>query len=428
MSVMSTMPATRAASAPSFVEFVVIIAFMMALGSMSIDNLLPAFDFIRSDFGLESTNEVQLILSAYMIGFAIMQLVYGPASDIVGRKPTLMIGLVIFAIGSVIALYSTSFEMLLAARFIQGMGAAATRILSVAIVRDRFQGREMARVMSLTMMVFIIVPIFAPSVGSLFLLFGSWHTIFVSMLVLAALLAVWFGRRMPETLHPEYRMPFSMRRIADGAKRCLSLRVTVGYATAMGLMFGALMGYLGSTQQIFETEVYGLGAIFPVVFGSLAAVMGVASFVNSKLVRRLGMRRLSHAGICGYLAFAALMVGLAIAYDGKPPLILFAIALAGCQFLFSLTMPNFNTMAMEPLGDIAGTASSLIGFYTTILGTVVGLVISQNFDGTVLPLALGFVVVGIVALATVLVTERGRLFHPQHADPLPGALADFGGH
>lgn len=426
MSALSSVRVERAEPQPSFVEFVVIIAFMMALGSMSIDNLLPAFDAIRDDFGLASTTEVQLILSAYMIGFAVMQLFYGPISDIVGRKPILTIGLVVFVVGTLIALFSFSFPMLLVGRFIQGLGAASTRILSVAIVRDRFEGREMARVMSLTMMVFIIVPIFAPALGSLFLLVGTWHTIFVSMLVLAALLALWFGRRMPETLHPEDRMPFSARRIADGALRCLSQRVTLGYATAMGIMFGSLMGYLGSTQQIFETEVYGLGRIFPVVFGSLAAVMGVASFVNSRLVRGLGMRRLSHGGIIGYVICAAIMVAAALAYDGKPPFLLFAAALAGCQFLFSLTMPNFNTMAMEPLGDIAGTASSMIGFYTTILGTLIGLAISQSFDGTVLPLAFGFLGAGLMTLASVVITERGRLFQPHHADP--GAIAEFGGH
>ncbi|MCX5497128.1 multidrug effflux MFS transporter [Kaistia dalseonensis] len=420
MSATSVGATARPVSEPSFFEFVTLIAFMMALGSMSIDNLLPAFGPIQADYALPSANEVQLILTVYMIGFAVMQLFYGPISDIVGRRPTLMIGLVIFSIGSAIALFAHSFEMLLVARLIQGMGSAATRILSVTIVRDRYEGREMARVMSITMMIFIIVPVFAPAIGSFFLLFGTWHTIFVSMLVLAVILAVWFGRRMPETLRPEYRMPFSVKRIADGARRCVTERATFGYATAMALMFGALMGYLGSTQQIFETEVYGLGAIFPVVFGSIAAVMGVASFVNSKLVRRFGMRRLSHIGVVGFAAVAALMVVVALVFNGKPPLLLFAVILAGCQFLFSLTMPNFNTMAMEPLGDIAGTASSVIGFYTTIVGALVGMLISQSFDGTVTPLALGFLVTGAVALAVVFWTEKGKLFSPHHADPLPG--------
>jgi len=424
MSVLSVGSSERPAREPSFAEFVVIIAFMMALGSMSIDNLLPAFGHIQHDFGLATANEVQLILSVYMAGFAVMQLFYGPASDVIGRRPTLMIGLVIFSIGSVIALFAPTFEVMLLGRLVQGMGAAATRILSVAIVRDRYEGREMARVMSFTMMIFIIVPVFAPAIGSLFLLFGSWHAIFVSMLVMAIGVAVWFGRRMPETLHPEYRMPLSFARIGNGMKRCLQERATVGYSTAIGLMFGGLMAYISSSQQIFETEVYALGSLFPLVFGLIAAVMGIASFVNIRLVRRLGMRRISHAGVCGHVAVSLGLVILAYSYDGKPPLILFALGLAACQFLFSLTMPNFNTMAMEPLGEIAGTASSMIGFYTTIMGTIVGTVIGQAFNGTVLPLSVGFLVTGVLSLAIVIWTERGRLFAPHHADPV--TLVDAG--
>jgi DHA1 family bicyclomycin/chloramphenicol resistance-like MFS transporter len=244
------------------------------------------------------------------------------------------------------------------------------------------------------------------------------------MLVIAVGIAIWFGRRMPETLHPEYRMPFSFERIAAGAKRCVQERVTIGYSTAIGLMFGALMAYISSSQQIFETEVYGLGHLFPLVFGMIAAVMGVASFVNVRLVRRLGMRRMSHAGVCGHVLMSLVMVAMAYWFDGKPPLLLFAVNLAACQFLFSLTMPNFNTMAMEPLGDIAGTASSMIGFYTTIMGTLVGLVIGQAFDGTVLPLAVGFLATGVVSLGIVYWTERGRLFAPHHPDP--AAVMDVG--
>lgn len=420
---MSSLPAAsapREAPSPSFLEFVLLVAIVMAVGSMSIDNLLPAFSQIASDYSLARENDVQLILTVYMVGFAIMQLVYGPISDTVGRRPALMIGLGIYAVGSLIALFSPSFEVLLAARFIQGLGAAATRVLSVAIVRDRYHGRDMARVMSITMMVFIIVPVFAPAIGSFFLLFGSWHAIFVSMLALALVIVLWFGRRMPETLHPQYRMPLSLPRVLAGAKRCVTDRATFGYSTAMGLMMGALMGYLGSTQQVFETEVYGLGPLFPVVFGALAAGMGVASFVNSRLVHRLGMRRLSHAGVLGYVLAAALMLAMALMFDGRPPLLLFVLPLAACQFLFSLTMPNFNTMAMESQGDIAGTASSVIGSYTTIAGAIVGAIVSQSFNGTVTPMATGFLVLGIAALLIVLWTEKGRLFRPRNPDPLPG--------
>lgn len=410
--------AGRAVPAPGFAEFVGLIAFMMALISLSIDNLLPAFGPIQADFGIADHNALQYILTAYMAGFGLMQLIYGPVSDIIGRRPTLMIGLVIYCIGSVVAIAADSFGMLLAGRIIQGMGAASARVLTVTIVRDRFSGREMARVMSLTMMVFIIVPVLAPAIGQAVLVLGTWHTIFVSMLVMAIMLMVWFHLRMPETLHPEYRLPFSLRRIGDGMARCVTTRVSFGYATAAGLLVGALMGYLGSSQAIFETEVYGLGPWFPLAFGLIAAVMGLASFLNSRLVRRLGMRRISHAGILGFVVVGALQVVLAFIFDGRPPLLLFGVVLAANMFLFSLSVSNFNAMAMEPLGSIAGTASSVIGSYTTIASAALGALIGQAFDGTVTPLGLGYFGLGFAALLVVLWAERGRLFVPHHPDPV----------
>ena len=257
-------------------------------------------------------------------------------------------------------------------------------MLVVAIVRDRYSGREMARVMSLIIMVFIVVPVFAPAIGSLFLWLGGWRLIFISMLALAAIVVTGFALRMPETLHPEYRFPFSMRRILDGALQTVTTRAALGYATAMALTMGILFGYLNSSQQIFQTEVYGLGPLFPLAFGAIAAVLGVASFVNSKLVRRLGMRRLSHFGICGFILVAALLLGSAVVFAGRPPLALFGPLLAASLFLMSLMMVNFNAMAMEPLGAIAGTASSVIGVYTSLAGALLGLLVGQAFDGTVI--------------------------------------------
>ncbi|MDR6293332.1 DHA1 family bicyclomycin/chloramphenicol resistance-like MFS transporter [Inquilinus ginsengisoli] len=411
-------PARRATPEPGFVEFVGLIAFMMALISLSIDNLLPAFGAIQADLGIADPNALQYVLTAYMAGFGVMQLVYGPVSDVIGRRPTLMIGLSVYCVGSVLAIAAHGFEWLLVARAVQGMGAAAARVLTVTIVRDRFSGREMARVMSLTMMVFIIVPIFAPAIGQLFLFVGSWHMIFVSMLGLALVQIVWFNRRMPETLHPEYRRPFSVARIRDGVRTCVTTRVSIGYATAMGLMMGSLMGYLGSSQAIFEVDVYALGPMFPMAFGLIAMVMGFASFLNSRLVRRLGMRRMSHTGICGFVAVGAVQLALAFAFDGRPPLFLFGVVLAANMFLFSLTVPNFNAMAMEPLGAIAGTASSVIGSYTTIASAALGALVGQAFDGTVVPLGFGYFGLGACALLVVLWTERFRLFVPHHPDPV----------
>jgi DHA1 family bicyclomycin/chloramphenicol resistance-like MFS transporter len=407
----------RCAPDPSFAEFVAIISFTMGLMSLSIDNLLPAFGAIRASFGIVDANEMQLLISAYMVAFALMQIVYGPLSDVIGRRPSLMIGLAVYSIGTVIAILAPSYGLLLAARAIQGMGGAAIRVLVVAIVRDRYNGREMARVMSLIIMVFIVVPVFAPAIGSLFLWLGGWRLIFISMLVLAALVTTGFALRMPETLHPEYRLPFSMRRILDGALLTVTTRAALGYAGAMGLTMGMLFGYLNSSQQIFQTEVYGLGPLFPVAFGAIAAVLGAASFVNSQLVRRLGMRRLSHFGICGFILAAALLLGLAFLFAGRPPLVLFGPLLASSLFLMSLMMVNFNAMAMEPMGAIAGTASSIIGLFTSLVGALLGLAVGQAFDGTVIPLAAGFLLLGLVCLLVVLWTERGRLFRPHSADP-----------
>jgi DHA1 family bicyclomycin/chloramphenicol resistance-like MFS transporter len=413
-----TAPVARAsAHMPRFREFVALIALMMGLTALSIDNLLPAFPAIQATYGVADTNELQLLVYVYMFGFGIVQLVYGPLSDVFGRRPILLAGLAIYAVGCVAAAFAPSFELLLVARAVQGLGVAAARELAVAIVRDCYSGREMARVMSLTFAVFIIVPVFAPATGSVTLLFGGWHLLFTTMLVLAVVVATWFWLRMPETLHPEYRFPLSARRIAEGIRLTVTNRAALGYSTAVGLMFGALMGYVGSSQQIFETDVYGLGPYFPVAFGAIAAVMGVAAVVNSQLVRRLGMRRLSHASILAFVGVSIVQVTLAAAYGGRPPLLLFGLVLAASQFLASLTFPNFNAMAMEPLGAVAGTASSFMGLYTTLLGTLLGLAIGQAFDGTVLPLGIGYLALSVLAVLVVFWTEEGRLFRPQH-EPL----------
>lgn len=404
-----------------FAEFVGIVALMMGLTALSIDFLLPAFPPIAESYGITDTNQLQWLVYSYMIGFAVMQLVYGPLSDIVGRRPALIGGTLVFAVGCVLALFAPSFAVLIAGRVVQGMGAAAARVLAVSIVRDRFGGRDMARVMSFVMMIFITVPIFAPALGGVVLLFADWHMIFAVMLGLGAVLIAWFGLRMPETLHPDYRMPFSVRRIADAAVQTVTNRTALGYATGMGLMTGCLMGYIGSAQQIFETEVYALGAWFPLAFALVAVAMGIAAFLNSRFVSRVGMRRMAHGALVGYVGVALLQVVLALAYGGHPPLVLFLVLMAANNFLFSLTLPNFNAMSMEPLGAIAGTASSLIGFYTTLGGALLGLVVGQSFDGTVTPLATGFLVLSAATLAVVLWTEKGRLFKPQTPAGKPGA-------
>lgn len=393
---------------PSFGEFIAMMAALMALTALSIDVMLPALPQIRDEFGLADPNAMQLVVTAYVVGFAAGQLLHGPLSDRFGRKPVLVAGLAVYALAAAACLVAGSFAILLAARVVQGAANAAPRVVAVAVVRDVYGGRRMSEVMSFVMMVFIIVPVLAPTVGGLILLFGSWHLIFAFLFLFAAVCVAWMWPRLPETRGPEAREPLSAAWLAAAVREAGTNRLTLGYTLAIGAIFGALMGYINSAQQIF-VEVYRLGAWFPAVFGGVAAAMAVASFTNSRLVGRIGMRRVSHAALLGFVAVALLHLGIDLV-AGPPPLPLFVALLAACLFCFGLVMPNFNAIAMEPMGRIAGTASSFVGAITTALAAALGAYIGLHYAGTVTPLLAGFAGCGLAGLAIVLVTERGRLF------------------
>jgi DHA1 family bicyclomycin/chloramphenicol resistance-like MFS transporter len=395
---------------PSFGEFVAMMATLMALTALSIDVMLPALPHIRDEFGLADPNRQQLVVTAYLLGFAVGQLFTGPLSDRLGRRPVLLAGLAVYAVAAFACVISTSFAMLLAARLLQGVANAGPRIVAIAVVRDLYAGRRMAEVMSFVMMVFIIVPVIAPSVGSLVMLAGSWHAIFAMLCLVALVLLAWMAFRLPETRSSASRSTLAPGWLRDAVATILRTRLTLGYALATGVVLGALMGYINSAQQVF-VDVYGLGAWFPVVFGAAALAMAVASFVNSRLVMRLGMRQIGHAALIGFLGVSTLMLGLTLAL-GTLPLPVFVGLFALDLFCFGLVMPNFNAIAMEPMGRIAGTASSFIGAVTTVISALLGAVIGQQFDGSIRPLILGFALFGALALAIVLLTERGRLFRP----------------
>ncbi len=400
---------------PHFVEFVAMMAALMALTALSVDVMLPALPQIRAEFGLADANRQQLVITSYVVGFALGQLFHGPLSDRLGRKPVLLVGLAVYALASFGCLVAGSFEILLLARIVQGLANAAPRIVAIAVVRDVYGGRRMAEVMSFVMMVFIVVPVLAPSVGGAFLIVGSWHLIFAALLVISLTFLVWMALRLPETRLPESREPLSVDWLLGAFGQAATTRQTLGYTLATGVLFGSLMGYINSAQQIF-VEIYRLGAWFPIIFGCVAVALAFASFFNSRFVGRLGMRRVSHAAVIGFAGIGLLHLGL-IAGLGAPPLWAFVLLLALNLFCFGLIMPNFNAIAMEPMGRIAGTASSFVGAVTTGMGALLGLWIGQAYDGSVTPLVAGFAGFGLVGLAAVLVTERGRLFGTGH--PLP---------
>lgn len=389
----------------SFAEFVVLTALLISLTAMSIDIMLPSLPQIGAAFSVAHANETQQILTSYMLGLGIGQLVWGPLSDRFGRKVLLLIGLFIFVLGSFACLLAPTLGAMLGARAVQGFGGAAARVISVAIVRDLFAGRQMARVMSTVMTVFIAVPIFAPSIGQALAHVGNWRWNFYVLLSAGLIGMLWAGYRLSETARPAGAGTLGF---IDGCRAVLSNRVTLGYTIASGFMFACLVSYISSAQQIF-VDVYALGSLFPVMFGAVAGSLAVASFTNARLVQRLGMRRVSHSALLGLLVVASAMSLVSLA--GRPPLIVFGPLMALAFFCFGLMFANFNAIAMHPMAHVAGTAASLIGFSSTLTGAFLGWIVGRLFDGTVRPLAIGFLLLGIAALACVLVVEgRKGLF------------------
>ncbi|HEY5739556.1 MAG TPA: MFS transporter, partial [Gammaproteobacteria bacterium] len=334
------------------------------------------------------------------------QIFFGPLSDSIGRRPAIVAGLLLFAAGCLLSMFAASFAQMLLGRFLQGLGAAGPRIVSIALVRDRYQGRGMARVMSLVMTVFILVPVFAPAVGQGILVWADWRAIFGLFLLLALLAGGWFWIRQPETLRAEQRSVFSLSRLLLDTLAILRLRAAFGYSLTMGCIFGAFVGYLSSSQQIFQVQ-YGLGRLFPLYFGILASVIGCASLVNARLVMRFGMRRLARYALSAMSLAGLLFCGLAWIYDGHPQLLLLMAYLVFQFFLFGTLFGNLNALAMEPLGHIAGLGSAVVGSLSTLISVGFGVLIAGAYDGTVMPLTLGLAVLAIGGLACLRWTEAG---------------------
>lgn len=391
----------------SRMEFIAMVASLMALNALSIDIMLPSLQQIGESLGVADANQRQLVLSAYVVGFGGAQLFFGPIADRFGRRKPLMIGIVIYAICAGLAALSTSFGMLLLLRMAQGIGAAATRVIAVTLVRDVFGGRQMAEIMSIVMMVFMVVPVLAPGFGQLIMLFGEWHLIFVFIALVALAVLAWVAIRLPETLKPADRRELRFGKLVEAFRIVLSNRMSVCYAFATAAVFGAMFGFLNSAQQIF-VEIYGLGVWFPAVFALVAAFMALSSFINSRLVGRFGMRTLSHGALVGFIAVC--FVWLLASLVGTLPLWLFLVFFIAAMFQFGWIGANFNALAMEPLGHVAGTASSVLGFLQTAGGGLIGALIGQLYNGTALPLVAGFCAVSFIAFILVLVAERGRHF------------------
>jgi DHA1 family bicyclomycin/chloramphenicol resistance-like MFS transporter len=379
-------------------------ALIISMVALAIDAMLPALPEIASDLGVTKINDSQYVISILFAGMAIGQMIFGPMSDCIGRKNAINFGFAVFIIGCLVSLLAQTFTVMLIGRFLQGLGAAGPRIVSIALVRDRYEGREMARVMSFVMTIFILVPVVAPALGQAILIFADWRGIFWMFLVLSFIALSWFNLRQPETLSFDNRVKFSIEQILLDVKYICAIPATVGYTIAAGIVFGAFLGYLSSSQQIFQQQ-YGLGDQFVVYFGVLATSIGVASLVNAKLVMRFGMRRLSLGAIFSIALLSVPFYFLSQYYAGSPPLWQVMAYLLMVFFFVGILFGNLNALAMEPLGSVAGLGAAVVGSLSTLISVVLGVAISSAYNGTILPLVSGFALLSIGCLMVMGWTE-----------------------
>ncbi|WP_043614539.1 multidrug effflux MFS transporter [Ensifer sp. ZNC0028] len=405
------------------VEFIITIAVMTASVAIAIDSMLPALPAIGQSLNVANTNDSQLVIGVFFLGFGISQIFFGSLSDAFGRRRVLLGGLAFFTVSMFAAALTRSFETLLILRFIQGIGAAAIRITTMAIVRDCFGGREMARVMSYVMIVFMIVPIVAPSIGQLVILYANWHWIFILIGIIGAILFVWAFSRMKESLPQEERMPLSVGAVASGFKTVLTNRITCGYMIGMTMFTAVICAYIVTVQQIFG-EVYGLGEWLPIAFAGTAGGIAVANFANGFFVRSFGMRRISHVSMILFTLIS--VAGFVMSLSGTPAFVVSYLMFSVLLMFFAVIATNFTAISLEPMGHLAGTATAITGFVSTTGGALIGGAVGQLFNGTLQPLFGGFALFGAVTILATLWAEKGKLFtHPGDKDV---SMDHGGGH
>jgi DHA1 family bicyclomycin/chloramphenicol resistance-like MFS transporter len=394
-----------------FSEFVALAAATMSTQAMAIDAMLPAFPTILNALGDSNLHHGQWIITAYMTGLGVGQLFWGMLSDRFGRRPILLGGLSLYVLAALVCAFTGTFHALLAWRFVHGLAAACVTVVR-SVIRDLYSGRPMARVMSLTFVVFLAVPILAPSLGQLILLVLPWRYIFVVFAGFAAVVAAWGFLRLPETLHPEYRMSLTHTHIVNAVKLVLGNRTSICYTLATMVMFATIMAYVGTVQEIFS-DVFHRPGIMPSMFALCAIFMGMAAYMNSRVVERLGMRMISHTALLSFIAVTG--IHLLVALVGFERIWTFVVFQSVTMACFSLSVSNFGAMAMEPVGKVAGIAASLQGFISTFSGALLGQFIGRQFNGTTVPLAAGCIICGFASLGFVLLAEKGRLFHAHHS-------------
>ena len=390
-------------------EFIVLIAMLFALTAFSIDSMLPALPQIAGELSSDEPNRAQLIIAGFVLGTGFGTFVTGPISDAIGRRGVILGGAAIYAVGAVLAWAAPSLELIIVARFLQGLGAAGPRIAAMALVRDLYSGREMARIISVMMMVFVLVPAVAPLLGSVIIQQAGWRSIFLAFILFAGLVSGWFAMRQPETLAPAHRRPLKFALIAAATGEVLTHRVVVMVTLVMALAFGVLFATIASVQQVFDLT-FARAESFPSWFAFIALVAGSGNLLNARLVVRLGMRWMVTATFAAQIVISGTM---ALAFDmglltqaGEFWAFLFWV----CSIFFTagLTLGNLNALALEPMGHIAGTAASIVSAVATVISVAIAAPIGLAFDGTPLPLMNGVLLCCLVALPIMLLLPRPK--------------------
>ncbi|MDW3216284.1 MAG: multidrug effflux MFS transporter [Ilumatobacteraceae bacterium] len=389
--------AGRASLVPGSRGFIIVLAACMAITALAIDAALPAFPEIRTSFDLApGATSVTGIITFFFIGSSLGLLPAGILADRFGRKPVMWGGLALYVIGAVMSIFAPTLWMMFVARFIWGLGSAGPRVAAMAMVRDAYEGEQMAKQMSLIMAVFILVPALAPSLATVVLLVGPWQAIFW-MCAGVALLVGSSVTLLPETLAVESRRALHGRDIGNGLRAIVTTPGTLGYLVALTAMTGVFLSYLASSEIILD-QVFGLEEWFPVFFGVIAVAMGSAMYANGRFVERLGLQRIIRLSFIANLASGGCLLAVAIVTSGRPPFLLFAVLLGIVLFFQQMLIPNLNAAAMSPLGHVAGSAAAMLGMIPGVLGAVIGGLIDRQFDGTVRPIAFGFVISSAVAV------------------------------
>ena len=388
-------------------EFIPLVALLFSLVALSIDAMLPALPELGRDLGAARPNDVQYVVVSLFLGLGLGQALFGPLSDRIGRKPAIYAGLAVFMAGCVVSAVAPTFGSMIAGRVLQGIGVAAPRIVTVALVRDQYEGRPMARILSFAMAVFILVPAVAPALGLLVLRAAGWRAIFIAFFLIAAAAFAWLLVRQPETLPPARRRPLSPRAVARTVRKILGIRPAVGYTVATGFAFSPFVAYLSSAPQMFE-EGYAVGDLFVAWFAVLALAIGAASIVNGRLVMRYGMRRLSTVA-AATIAFASSAAWLGLfPFDGLFPFWLFMAYFLLVFVCIGLLFGNLNALAMEPLGHVAGVGAAVVASLATFISVPLGGVVGQSFDGALYAQVGAFAVFGFGMLAAIRWAEGGR--------------------